>query len=315
MKKLPIEYISNRKNYYLFKKDTGVSTWLREGKIWEEVLHDIIKDINLEGTVIVDIGANLGAHTLEFADKVGNTGCVYAFEPQRIVYYQLCTNIFINGYDNIYAFNKALSDKNGITHIEEQDFYFNGTLNIGNTHIMNHGKPVEEMKLDDFNLNNVSLIKIDVQGYEPFVLKGSIETIKRNKPIILIEIEDEHLSMFNKSSSDIISFLNDCSYVIFNVNNFDYLAIPKDFKTKLNSFKVSFSDKLYIESFIENFKNCKLYVRDPISKIIYHNQILNFDTKIQWWFIFDWIDELMDILVQIYDENNILVYEKIISKK
>lgn len=227
MKKLPIEYIIARKNYFLFKQDIGVTHSLRTGKRWEEHLYDAIKHINFKNSIIIDIGANLGSHTLEFADLVGDNGKVYAFEPQRIIYYQLCSNIIANGYNNIFAYNLALSDKNETAYIEKQNFYSDDILNIGDTHISNDGDIIDVKKLDNYNLNNVSLIKIDVQGYEPFVLNGAIETIKRNKPIILIEIVNEHLNIYNKSDENIKEFFSNINYNLNNISGWDYIATPK----------------------------------------------------------------------------------------
>ena len=229
MKRLPIDYVSSRsKNYFLFRQGIGLTSSIRQGKKWEQHLYDVIKDFNFENTTIIDIGANIGVHSLEFADLVGENGKVYAFEPQRIVYYQLCANIIANGYDNIYAINKALSNKNGSTFIEKQNFYLDELLNIGDTHISDQGEPVDEIRLDDLNLDNVSLIKIDVQGYETFVLEGAIETIKRNKPIILIEVEDSQLKLFNKTSTDIIEFFDSVSYNMCKIGDIDYIATPKN---------------------------------------------------------------------------------------
>lgn len=229
MKRLPIDYVSSRdKHYFLFKQDIGLTSCIREGRLWEPHLYEAIKDYDFNGTNIIDIGANLGAHTIEFAEMVGENGKVYAFEPQRIVYYQLCANIIANGFDNIIAINKALSNKNGITHIEKQNFYLDGLLNIGDTHISNEGELVDEIKLDDLKYDNVSLIKIDVQGYEPFVIEGAIDTIWRNNPVILIEIEEDQLKRFNKSTSDVISFFKSISYDVRRIHGIDYIATPKN---------------------------------------------------------------------------------------
>jgi FkbM family methyltransferase len=312
MRKLPIEHICTRnKNYHLFKKDGGVSDCIREGGVWEEHLYNLIENISFKDTTIIDIGANLGAHTLEFADLVGDGGKVYSFEPQRVVFYQLCSNIFVNGYDNIYAFNKAVSNKNGVVHIEKQDFYFDGVLNIGNTHIQNQGDPVDGIKLDDYNLDNISLIKMDVQGFEPFVLDGATETIKRNRPLILIEIEDEHLTLYNKSITDIIYFFVGLSYEIKQIRNTDYIAYPKEKQYIFKDFNVTFSDKLYINCFLKNHENCKLYIRDYISKQIIYHEIINFEIGINWWFTFESSDKF---IVEIFDKNNNELYKKIISK-
>ena len=69
---------------------------------------------------IIDIGANNGHFTVEFAQYVGDNGKVHSFEPQRIIFQQLCGNVFLNGLDNVYTYNVALGDKVGITYVENQ---------------------------------------------------------------------------------------------------------------------------------------------------------------------------------------------------
>ena len=89
MKRLPTEYIETRKEYILFKNDCGVSDMARNGGIYEHYIFDYIKNnIDIKGKTIIDIGANFGFHTLEFADLVGEYGKVISFEPQKLIYYQ-----------------------------------------------------------------------------------------------------------------------------------------------------------------------------------------------------------------------------------
>jgi FkbM family methyltransferase len=253
MKKLPIDFVSSRnKNYFLFKQDIGLTSAIRENKMWEPHIYESIKNVNLENTNIIDIGANLGVHTLEFAEMVGQ-GEVYAFEPQRIVYYQLCGNIIANGFDNIIAYNVALSNKNGITLVENQNFYSEGLLNIGDTHVGKTGDEVEERTLDSYHFDNVSLIKIDVQGYEPFVLEGARETIKRNNPIILIEIEDSQLTLFEKSIDDIINFFKSISYNLNKIEGIDYIATPNNNKILVMS--CCYNEERIIPFYLDYYTN------------------------------------------------------------
>ena len=74
-KLLPIKYFETRRNYLLFTNDTGVSNMASRGGVYEHYIFDYIRDnLNVEGTTIIDIGANFGFHSLEFAELVGDTG-------------------------------------------------------------------------------------------------------------------------------------------------------------------------------------------------------------------------------------------------
>jgi FkbM family methyltransferase len=231
MKKLPVGVKFNRYHWLYFKNDPYVNGVCADANfIFEEFMyHNIQKyKVQTEGTTIVDIVANMGSHTLNFAQLVGDNGKVYAFEPSRLVYYQLCGNVFANGFPNVYCENIALGDTNEIDSISVEDLdYFNDSVNSGNTHVGVFGKHIVSVKnLDDYQLDNVSLIKIDVQGYEPYVLDGAKQTILKNKPTIFIEIEPEHLEMFGFNEWDVINRLHDLGYQVIHDHKFDYVAIP-----------------------------------------------------------------------------------------
>jgi hypothetical protein len=75
---LPTEYVEARdKKYILFKNDCGVTDITRKGGVYEHYIFDYIKEkLNVEGTTIIDVGANFGFHTLQFRDLVGESGQV-----------------------------------------------------------------------------------------------------------------------------------------------------------------------------------------------------------------------------------------------
>lgn len=129
---------ANRK-YILFPKDNAVSSSLIDGRTYEPYMFKFISDnlIDLEDSEIVDIGANNGHFTIEFAHYVGDNGRVYSFEPQRIIFQQLCGNVFLNGLDNVYCYNTAVGDMDGITTIETPNYFNDGDVNFGDVHIKN----------------------------------------------------------------------------------------------------------------------------------------------------------------------------------
>ena len=235
--RLPIEYVEARdKKYILFKNDCGVTDITRKGGVYEHYIFDYIKEkLNVEGTTIIDVGANFGFHTLQFRDLVGESGKVISFEPQKLVYYQLCGNIVLNGYDNITAYNIALSDEVNILKMENLQYYSQGDINIGNAHLDacydNGYNLVNVNTLDSFNFENVSVLKIDVQGYEPRVLDGAKETILKNKPVIFIEVEAPQLIIYGWKEEDIFNRLEALGYkyekVIDAPHLVDYVSTPK----------------------------------------------------------------------------------------
>lgn len=234
--KLPIELIESTKKYILFKNDCGVSDMTRRGGIYEHYIFDWIKNnLDVKDRVIIDIGSNFGFHTLQFADLVGDTGKVYSFEPQKLIYYQLCGNIILNGYDNIEAYNVALGNEVSKLKMENLQYHSDNTINIGNAHLNaytdNGFNWVDVKKLDDYEFENVAVLKIDVQGYEPNVLDGARQTILKNKPIIFIEVEKPQLEIYGWTEDDVFKRLSELNYnykkVIDAEHLVDYIAIPK----------------------------------------------------------------------------------------
>lgn len=139
------------------------------------------------GMVAVEVGANIGAHTVFLAQAVGPTGQVLAFEPQRIVYQTLCANLALNSIPNVRAFHAAVGQTPGeivvplLDYCQEHNF---GGLGLGG-HV--HGERVPLMTLDSLHLAACHLLKVDVEGMEQSVLEGARETITRLKPILYVE--------------------------------------------------------------------------------------------------------------------------------
>jgi FkbM family methyltransferase len=96
------------------------------------------------------------------AKMVGPTGRVGAFEPLRVIYQQLCGNVFINDLRNVFCFNLALGNKNEMIQMEYVDVDRQQGVNIGATKVGNGGDMVEMLKLDNVITSGVSFIKMDV---------------------------------------------------------------------------------------------------------------------------------------------------------
>ena len=178
-----------------------------------------------ENGVVLDIGANMGSFTvpLAFYNKQFNFVC---FEPQRMVYYQLCGNLALNGITNVHAINKAVGEKEDMIYINVPDY--SEEENIGafslDEEVRSHddylcktnGKVemIEVRVLDGFQIGNVRLIKIDVEGMELSVLKGAVETLKHsNYPPIMFEAWQSK-DWFMPRRQALYKFLEDLGYEI-----------------------------------------------------------------------------------------------------
>ena len=224
-----------------------------EAKLFEQICRD--KD------VVIEVGANIGAHTINLSKLVGE-GTIIAFEPQRLVFQSLCANLAINSISNVYAFQEAVSNENGTIMIPECDF--TKTNNFGGINIENakKGTLVNKIKLDNFvnRISSLKLLKIDVEGMEIGVINGAIELIKKFKPIIYVENDrQEH-------SKNLIELLWSLDYKLYwhlpklyNENNY--------FKEKENIFKNLISVNMFC---VHKNMNIKVNDKEEILDSSFH---------------------------------------------
>lgn len=156
----------------------------------------IFKDAVRKHTIVVEVGANIGASTLQLA-KLAKY--VYAFEPVPYLYHMLCGNLALNEVQNVQALRIAGGEVAGTSYLPDIDY--NNSTNLGCYGL------VEEQSERTVNVMPILLdcgfLKIDVEGYELQVLKGATPMIKRCMPIMLIENDrpqnhDELIGYINK---------------------------------------------------------------------------------------------------------------------
>lgn len=149
---------------------------------------DLFRTLVRSGDAVVEAGANIGAHTVWFARAVGETGRVYAFEPQRLAFQLLCANLALNSIVNVFAMHKALGDVSGIAAVPALDprreANFGGVSLLGGA---GPAEPVETGTVDDLNLTRLGLLKADVEGMELAVLRGAEGTLARLRPVVHVE--------------------------------------------------------------------------------------------------------------------------------
>lgn len=175
------------------------------------------------GMVLIDGGANAGVFTLFAASKVGDHGKVFSFEPSRREFQKLSKNIRINRFNNIEISQKALWHRPGTVELHIAQPPQTGHNTLGKFAYAGTAESsvekVEAFTLDDWardkKLSRLDVLKLDLEGAEDFVLQGSWETLKKFRPIVLIEIFDPALKSFGCDHQKIWKRLLDLNYRFF----------------------------------------------------------------------------------------------------
>jgi len=214
-----------------FKNDTTICNSILTTKSWEKHLLDKLIEHYKKDTIFLDIGSNYGCHSIGIANEIKKTnghGKVHSFELQPEIFKIFQENIKLNDLSSIITPHFfGLGDKNETKEFilpNDYDTHHNpGMLSLLNTEKTNDTvkENVTIKRLDDLQLDNISLIKIDVEGYELEVFEGGRETIQRNRPVILIEIWGKFKEKYYSWIHEHFPF-----YRIDYIHGDDYILIP-----------------------------------------------------------------------------------------
>ena len=199
---------------------------------WERHLTTLISQIlDKSSGIMLDIGANIGANTIPLAVE-HNDIKFYCYEPHPEVFHRLEGNVKLNKLGNVSVINCAISDS------KEENLTFYAQKNSSNMGLssLKLNSDIDEYdeitspingvdKMFKDSLEVISVIKIDTQGAEPMVLKSASHMIRRDRPVIFFEFEDEYYSDDEREDSKkfLESFFNDMNYSLYNVTGgFDY---------------------------------------------------------------------------------------------
>lgn len=220
------------KDYMLWFDQSGLSKamWVDPNCRPEDknLLHLLLRD----GDTVLDVGANIGTISLTASGIVGSAGKVYAIEPHPRTFVSLKSNIALNQRTNIDAINVALGAHSGTIHFSDStDDSQNAVIHLSELRSQFLEVPVRRM--DDLPLGKIpiTLLKIDVEGYEKIVLEGGPETLARTSYIYL-EAYDRFFARFGYTCIQLWELLREHGFQVYRFQGGRYLApIPMDFES------------------------------------------------------------------------------------
>lgn len=186
-----------------------------------------------DGVIALDLGANIGVHSVEWARLMKGWGFVVSVEAQERVFYALAGNLILQNCLNARAIWAAIDKECGVIEIPEPDYTKNSSFGsfelkpsvstefIGQP--IDYGSPsltVKTITVDSLELPRVDLIKMDIEGMEMDGLLGARQTIERCKPILFVET-------IKSDKDEIAKFLEGFGYVVM-PNGMNALAVHKD---------------------------------------------------------------------------------------
>jgi FkbM family methyltransferase len=173
-----------------YREVIGLSTLLNGG--FEIVELQCLRTYAKPGTTVIDVGANVGIFTISLAEAVGSSGRVMAFEPLPANVKRLQANVDLNKLGNVNIYVLALGDSEGeITLHLSDDPAFPSTTEVVQNRGTDEVLAVPVARLDriwkEAGFPAVAAVKIDVEGGELAVLKGSEELLATCRPVLLME--------------------------------------------------------------------------------------------------------------------------------
>ncbi|MCA8292968.1 FkbM family methyltransferase [Burkholderia sp. AU30198] len=214
---------------------------------WSEPESFLFAQVVREGDTVVEAGANLGSHTVMLSRAVGERGTVYALEPQRHTFQLLCANLALNQRLNVRALQCAVGDTEGS--VAFPVFDPRSPNNFGASSLLGANRdtePVPLRTLDSLDLPRVDFLKADVEGFEPNLIRGARDTLRRHRPIVYLEYFNHYTGDGSKAFLECfaaldyrvwyfitpvfnrLNFLGNPENVFDGIWSFDLVCIPRE---------------------------------------------------------------------------------------
>lgn len=157
---------------------------------WAQNEIDLVLGFLPIGGTAIDVGANIGTHSVAFGQRVGGSGQVIAFEPQPELFTLLRENIDVNGLAQVTVRQEAVGEADADAYLPELDYSSPGNfgaVTLSHHRDATHPTPVHVTPVDGLALERCDVVKIDVEGFETEVVSGMRRLIERLRPVVFVE--------------------------------------------------------------------------------------------------------------------------------
>jgi FkbM family methyltransferase len=196
--------------FHPFPSSISLALWLYGEQFRAQDLQFLLELLR-PGDTFIDVGANIGTHTICIGANLGASTKVYSFEPHPRIYSYLKKNVALNKLHNIHHFNVALGETEGMVTLSDD------MLDDRNYIVSaSDGFSIPLRSLDSFGcmLTGFPIVKLDVEGYELPVLKGASRTLKGIR-FLYLEVGDRHSKRFGYSAWELMEFLRQMGWHLF----------------------------------------------------------------------------------------------------
>jgi FkbM family methyltransferase len=205
--------------YHDINNNCAVNKSIKSGRIWEKKLINIYQQFVNKESIVLDIGSNLGSHTVPLSLLCKE---VYSFEAQKKIYQLLSKTIKHNNISNVNLFNVIVT-RDGWKEAEFSNSEDGrASLTCLRPNLKGYTTLEKCMSIDSIHFDRLDFIKIDVEKSEWLVLDGSVETIKRHRPVIILETYKTKTNMLR-----LVNFCNEYNYQFRYISGDNYLLQQK----------------------------------------------------------------------------------------
>lgn len=184
--------------------------------VWDPIVEQVLRQSLKPGDTFLDVGANIGYFSLLASNLVGPDGTVVSFEPSVRALAKLTTHLSLNQCHNVTVCSQAMGEIIGTNNLNwAPSSNIGGSTIARGTASQGTSEKIAVRRLDDV-CNEMSLspsaVKLDVEGFELFALRGARQMLEQHHPLVICELTNEFLRDHGHSAGDMLIFMSNFGY-------------------------------------------------------------------------------------------------------